>query len=1060
MWNERPGCDLPLSSGVNSLPSFRPPGGLLFIACAAWLFAALRGSAPAADPAAPNPNPAALRLAIEDLLATHGPAYPRGTEFLARLAELEAASHDPAKSGVAAAALGILRHEAMLAHPLLDFGELLAIRRDARRLGLPANWQGNSCLPPHGYDNALLAIDLRRPDQPPRLLAQPTGGRFIGDVDLDFDASRIIFSAPDESNRWQIWEMPAGGGDARPLPLVDSPLADNFDACYLPGGDLIFSSTAPAQGVPCVRGGSAVANLYRWHRSDGTIRRLTFDQDHSWCPTVTNDGRVMFLRWEYSDLPHFASRILFQMNPDGTNQRELYGSNSYWPNSLFYARPIPADPSQFVAIVGGHHGVPRMGEMVLFDPRRGRHEAAGAVQRIPGRGHPVEPLIRDHLVDDSWPRFLHPWPLDGKYFLVSAQPAPDRPWGIYLADVFDNLTLLREEPGQAWLEPQPLQTRPQPPLIPPRTRAGESSATLQIADIYAGPGLAGLPRGTIKSLRLFTYHFAYTGMGGQIDRVGLDGPWDIKRVLGTVPVEPDGSAHFEVPANTPLSIQPLDSQGRAVQLMRSWTTAMPGEVQSCVGCHESQNNALPPAAGLAAANAPSPITPFFGPTRGFSFEREVQPVLDRHCSGCHDGRAAGSARSLPDFTRRPPVSAGSASPSYNDPARFPPAYLELRRFVRGHTMESDMRLLRPYEFHASTTRLVQLLENGHHGVALDRGDWDRIITWIDLNTPCHGTWTEICGPQRVAGPAARRRAAAARYDGITADPEAILPVVPATPMAKVEPLPVAQPAPGVEIALTTPATTEPAAIRHLDLGGGRTLELVLVRETGALRGGGRPDRTVTAPFWIARREITNAQFARFNPHHDSGLEHGDFLQFSEAERGFPLNHPDQPVCRVSWLEARRFCVWLASLSGEAIGLPTAAEWEWALRTGGSDPAHPPAGNFADPSFRAVATLGWGLPSGAIPPWRPAAGPDDGFRVAAPVGSFAADSRGIHDLLGNAAEWVADPGPDGRRLALGASWSDLATHATTATAYQPWQPVYNVGFRIVARPPPASSPPAK
>ena len=160
------------------------------------------------------------------------------------------------------------------------------------------------------------------------------------DMDLDFDASRLLFSMPGQNERWSIFEINADGTSLTPLPLITEPDVDNYDACYLPSGDIIFNSTAPFVGVPCVTGSSHVTNLYLLKRPEESIRRLTFEQDHDWCPTVLNNGRVLYLRWEYSDIPHFVSRILFHMNPDGTEQMEFYGSNSYWPNSgtsvLFY----------------------------------------------------------------------------------------------------------------------------------------------------------------------------------------------------------------------------------------------------------------------------------------------------------------------------------------------------------------------------------------------------------------------------------------------------------------------------------------------------------------------------------------------------------------------------------------------------------------------------------------------------------------------------------------------------------------------------------------------------
>ena len=202
-------------------------------------------------------------------------------------------------------------------------------------------------------------------------------------------------------------------------------------------------------------------------------------------------------------------------------------------------------------------------------------------------------------------------------------------------DVFDNLVLIKETPGDALLEPLPLRRTTRPPVIPDRVDPASREATMYLTDIYAGRGLEGVPRGTVKRLRIYEQHYAYPHMGGHI-HIGVDGPWDVHRILGTVPVETDGSAGFKVPANTPLAVQPLDEQGQAVQLMRSWFTAMPGEIGSCMGCHESQN-APPPTQPTGPAAQPSAIAPWYGPPRGFSFVREVQPVLDKYCVGCHDG---------------------------------------------------------------------------------------------------------------------------------------------------------------------------------------------------------------------------------------------------------------------------------------------------------------------------------------------------------------------------------------------------------------------------------------
>ena len=152
----------------------------------------------------------------------------------------------------------------------------------------------------------------------------------------------MLFSSIGTHGRWQIFEVRSDGTGLRQVTPGDEPDVDNYDPCYLPDGRIMFCSTRCFHGVPCVGGGNTVANLCRMNADGTEIRQLCFDQDHNWCPTVLNNGRVLYARWEYSDSPHYFTRLLFHMNPDGTNQSEYYGSNSMWPNSIFYARPCQA----------------------------------------------------------------------------------------------------------------------------------------------------------------------------------------------------------------------------------------------------------------------------------------------------------------------------------------------------------------------------------------------------------------------------------------------------------------------------------------------------------------------------------------------------------------------------------------------------------------------------------------------------------------------------------------------------------------------------------------------
>jgi hypothetical protein len=186
-------------------------------------------------------------------------------------------------------------------------------------------------------------------------------------------------------------------------------------------------------GVPCEDGASTVSNLCLTDAEGKQTRMLTFDQESNWHPCVLNNGRVLYTRYEYANISHQFGRLLFHMNPDGTGQAEYYGSNSYWPNSIFHARPIPDHPTMVIGVVCGHHGPNKTGRLVLFDPALGRQETSGAVQTIPGWGQPVERIVEDVLYGDAWPKFVHPWPLSDKYFLVSARLHPEQDdYAIYL----------------------------------------------------------------------------------------------------------------------------------------------------------------------------------------------------------------------------------------------------------------------------------------------------------------------------------------------------------------------------------------------------------------------------------------------------------------------------------------------------------------------------------------------------------------------------------------------------------------------------------------------------
>ncbi len=1055
-----------------------------------------------------------LRLAIENLTETFNQKYPNGGGYSERLNHLKKQSRNlnqiRSKTDLLklAGELNALQSEALLANPLLDFDQVLLLKRKHGQLGLPVNHKCNSGIERIGYDNEIAVLSSIHPGGTLRTLFRPERGEFVGEIDLHYDANKLLFTMP-KGPTWQIFEIGINGTGLRQVSRDDYPDVDNFDACYLPDGRIVFVSTASITAVPCWHGVERACSIYLMDADGGNVRQLCFDQDLDLHPSVLPTGQVIFSRWDYTGIMHIYLRPLMAMNPDGTGQRALYGSNSYWPNALYFPRGIPDAPGKIIAIIAGYHGVPRMGELGLIDTTKGWHEAAGIIQKIPGRDKPVQTVIRDNLVDKSWPKFLHPYPLSDKYFLVSCRPNNKSPWGIYLVDVFDNMLLICVLPKYDLFEPIPLKKIPHPPAIPDRVDLQHDDAVVYLDDVYAGPGLAGIPRGAVKKLRIVAYHYGYPGMAGP-DKVGCGGPWEVMRILGTVNVHEDGSAMFQVPANTPVSLQPLDEQGKAIQLMRTWFTAMPGETVSCVGCHE-QSKQIPVLRQRQAAMRPvAQIEPWYGPARGLDFERDVQPVLDKYCVACHNGTPRQDNQRIPDLraeryaknyrgreltrlgaTRLHPVVRRAFG---GTKIKYTPAYEALIPYIRRVNVEDHVGLLVPGEYHADTSELVQMLSKGHHNVRLDDEAWDRLVTWIDLNGPCHGTWRDV-GP--IPNDADKRRLELRRlHGGPTEDPEAI-PEVPEPCIESVIPEPIQQASGFSDWSIKV----EEVRLRQrsggrlektIDLGGGVVMKLVRIPAGQFIMGdlNGSPDErplskvSIRRDFWMGTCEVTNAQYHRFDPDHDSGLFTKRFQ--GPDGPGLSLAEPDQPVVRVSWERAIAFCRWLSRQTRMDFTLPTEAQWEYACRGGRQsalsygevDADFSGFANVADKKLSVppgttgglesniVAHFGKGILESAVYGGNVLCDTrfDDGAIATASVGSYQPNAWNLYDMHGNAAEWTRttyetypykNDGRDNvaetsRKVVRGGSWCDRPKRCRSAfrLSYPAWQRVHNVGFRVV------------
>jgi len=1042
---------------------------------------------------------AKLKLAIKDLAATYGSRYPDAERYLERLSQLEDGQGPAAKRELVA-----LRREALLAHPLLN-ARILLVRRKAKNrikgVAIPAPHESNSGLSRKGYDNEIAVLDLR--SRPARIstLYRPKDGGYVGETDLHWDAERLLFTRSDATN-WKLWEVGLDGSGLRQVSHTDADV-DCFDACYLPDDRIVFGCTASYQSVPCHHGCMPAGHLYRMDGDGSNMRQLCFDQDIDAHPVVLNSGQVMYSRWDYTGINHIYFRQLMVMNPDGTGQKAVYGSNTWFPNSLFFPQPLPGKRGELVSILSGYHGVPRMGWLVKLNTSVGWHGIDGITHRISGKGAPIKPVIKDNAVDADWPKFLHPYPLTDKHFLVAGLRSNKDQWAIYLGDIYDNLVQVYTDPDYALLEPVVIRSRPRPMVIPDRVDLARDDATLFMHDVYAGPGLHDVPRGTIKRLRVLSYHFGYRGLAGS-DKIGYGGPWDAMRIEGTVPVEEDGSAMFTVPANTPLALQPLDEEGKAVQLMRSWLTAMPGERLSCIGCHETPADSVGVSVTAAAKSAPRTLDPWYGPARGFDFAREVQPVLDRHCVSCHNGKKA-----IPDLRPEDQVANRQTWPigypkrltpqMFEDTGArmtYTPAYDALIHYIRRVGIEDDVSLLAPGEYHADTSPLIQMLRKGHKGVKLDGEDWDRLTTWIDLNAPCHGTWGEV---YPIPGKAHERRMELrAKYGGPLIDPEKIYPAA-ATKKPPVKPVPLRPPkAPALDgwplNAQQAGAlqTGEGAAEIAIDLGDGISLQLRRIPAGAFVMGDteGEPDeypqsvQRFDQPFWMGAVEITNEQYGRFDPDHSSGYYVKRISRHDD--QGLPLDGARQPVVRISWERAIAFCTWLSKKTGRTFSLPTESQWEYACRAGSASPLWFGDGdtdfsrksNLADATFskgvlkprdvhpETVTQWSGGVPHLVLEGGRMSESRfRDGHSVTAGVGSFQTNVWGLRDMHGNVAEWTLsrdaaypyaahdgrnDATAVGRRVVRGGSFFDPPKRSRSAfrRSYHPWQRVFNVGFRVV------------
>lgn len=1045
-------------------------------------------------------NMEAIRLAYEDMKRIEG---FDAVKYLPILTELEQQvkqgfgniySGDEAVLANAEKAVANKR-AILLANPLLNGDKILTVRyqlgnRDRRamapELGTQSNnWSNQESARRKGFNADIVELSNLRDEVQIRTIYKPDNTSSIADLKLHWDGDRAMFTQTMSDNRWNVFEVKLNNGDCKKL--IDNPEPDLefYDGTYLPDGRIIANSNIGYQGVPCVNGSDPVGNMVLYTPQSKNLRRLTFDQDANWNPVIMNNGRVMYTRWEYTDLTHYYTRIVMNMNPDGTEQKALYGSGSMFPNSTFDVQPLPGYASAFAGIISGHHGVARSGRLILFDPAKARKGAAGMLQEIPHRNRPIVEEVKDRLVDGVWPQFIKPSPLNDTYFLVAAKLDKNDLWGIYLVDKFDNVTCLHKMEGEGYISPIAVRKTVTPPAIPDRVKLDDKQATVFIQDIYEGEGLKGIPRGTVKSLRLHAYEYAYVQTQSDHNWHGIQSGWDIKRMLGTVPVEEDGSVIFKIPANTPVSIQPLDKDGVAVQWMRSWLTGQPGEIVSCVGCHEDQNQIVIPKRVIASQKAPHALTPPEGGTRSFTFDLEVQPILDRACIACHNGE--GKAFDLRGGKK--------------DGKGYGTSYLNLHPYVHRQGGEGDMVVLYPYEYHPNTSELVRLLKKGHYNVQLTDAEWRKIYNWIDYNAPDKGYFNANVlksFPYQGYDQIERRKQLTDKYAGGAgvdwkkeiADYAAqlknkgeIKPVMPKKVSPVKEKVLKVKGWPFAPDRVKEMLADEKETVKVLEIAPGVQMTFVRIPAGEFVMGSyhGEPDTYPTTKvkidkaFWMGELEVTNQQYNTIFPQHDS--RYVDQQWKDHVVPGYPANKPEQPVIRVSYNDAMEYCKILSQKTGLNITLPTEAQWEWACR-GGSDEDFwfgnlnadfGKKDNLADVTTNKFAVSGVDpQPMSPESPWYKyytflpkAANVDDGSLVQVGGKKYEANPFGLYCMHGNVAEWTRSdyvPYPykenpkkvSEYKVVRGGSYIERPKYSTAYSrkGFYPYQCVFNVGFRVI------------
>ncbi len=531
------------------------------------------------------------------------------------------------------------------------------------------------------------------------LLDDPQGG--IRDPNVHYNGQKILFSyRKGGTTTYHLYEIDIDGKNLRQL--TDGPDND-IEPVYAPDGSIVFCSSRCHRYVPCWK--TQVATLYR-SNADGTeIRMLSNNAEQENTPWMLPDGRVLYMRWEYVDRNQLLYHHLWSINPDGTGVMVYFG-NQYPGYVMIDAKPIPNSGKIVASFSPGHGLGEHMGYVTIVDPKRGPDDMEMA-RRV------------------SEAKYRDPYPLADDLFLVADTK------GIHFLTAKGRAELIYrpDQAGARWQchEPRPLRARQREGVMPSRLSPQSPTGRLVLSDVYEGRNMSGVERGEIQKLLVLEQLPKPANFSGGSEPLTIGGTFTLQRVLGTVPVEADGSAYFEVPALRSLFFVALDKDQMSVKRMQSFVTVGPGETTSCVGCHEQRTRAphLRKSSLLEAMKRPpSRIEPYDDLPDVLDFPRDIQPILDRHCLKCHNHDRCDGQINL----------SGDRTPYYSS------AYWTMF----GKSLVVDGRNLHgnrpPRTIGTSASRLMTCLDEAHYDVKVSDRERYTIRTWIDSGATYSGTY--------------------------------------------------------------------------------------------------------------------------------------------------------------------------------------------------------------------------------------------------------------------------------------------------------------------------------